>query len=82
MRKIFCYGVCMLKEDREAAAARKLAVRGKRIKELKDALKRERAAAKPEVIEAKDAGVPTRRIQELTSIALGTIDNWTNTDDL
>jgi hypothetical protein len=71
----------MLKEDREAAAARKLAVRGKRIKGLKDELKKEMALAKPEIIEAKTVGVPTRRIQELTSIALATIDNWTKTDN-
>lgn len=71
----------MLREDREAAAARKIAARGKRIKELKDELDREMAAAKPEVIEAKAAKVPVRRIHELTSIALATIDKWTNPKD-
>lgn len=63
-------------EDRRAAAVRRLVDPGQRRRHLAEQLEQIDGVLRPVVLEAIDAGVPYRRIAELTGISRATVSRW------
>ena len=68
----------MHKEERQAAAVRQLDAHGKRLLEAKLVVEDEWRRLKPVAQEALRAGVPTRRVRQLTGVSLATINRWSH----
>ena len=71
-----CYGRFMLREEQQAAAVRLLKAHGDRLKAAKLVVADETRRVKTVVQQALAAGVPTRRIRELTGVSLDSINRW------
>jgi DNA-directed RNA polymerase specialized sigma24 family protein len=67
-------------EERQAAAVRSLVEPGERRQMLAQELAELEAGLRPAVLAAVSAGVPYRRLEELTGIPRATVARWAKAD--